>query len=520
VSANDEKKGLTTTATNHPDQERPFDRGGGTVVAYCWPQSVLPGDPVMLHASGQGAAVEVEVVRDSGEPETVWSASGIEIAAQALSPTADEDGCNWPVSLTIPTDRTWRSGLYLVHFRQPTAPDADPVTAFFVVRASSPASTGCLLVLATNTWNAYNDFGGNNLYTGATTPSFERPLSIGMLAKPAGHGERLVDGGRVYAAYTDEHSLGLWHGMAGWAGQERRFAAWAARAGIDVDFATNVDVDQVPALLDGYRLYLSVGHDEYWSWPMRDAVDRFLDGSGNVAFLSGNTCYWQVRIEGRRMVCFKHRFAEDPLYGSDQEHLTTTMWADPIVGRPEALLTGVSFTRGGYHRIARSVRRGSGGYEVHRPDHWLLEGTRLARGDMLGAATTTVGYECDGCELVLRDGAPLAAGTGGTSPDFEVVATAPATPFDKDTTPLPLAPGGAYELEFHAERLFGDASPANLARLRNGHAVLGTFERGGTVVTAGTTEWAYGLSDASVERVTRNIIERLATVSEPWSRSY
>jgi N,N-dimethylformamidase beta subunit-like, C-terminal len=486
------------------------DATGVGVVGYCWPQSVLPGEPVALHASGDGSSIDVDVVRDRGEPEAVWSTASIRIDAQSLSPTADEDGCGWPVTVTIPTDQAWRSGLYLVRFRRRTAPDADPITAFFVVRAARGASSGCLLVLATNTWNAYNDFGGCNLYTGAITPSFERPLSAGMLAKPEGHGERLVDGGRAYLAYTDDHGLGMWHGMAGWAGQERRFAAWAAHAGIDLDFATNVDVEQHGDLLDGCRLYLSVGHDEYWSWAMRDALDRFVDGGGNVAFLSGNTCYWQVRIEGSRMVCYKHRFTEDPVYGSEQQHLTTTMWADPIVGRPEASLTGVSFTRGGYHRIARSVRRGSGGHEIHRPDHWLLEGTGLARGDLLGAASTTVGYECDGCDLTLRDGVPVATGTGGTPTDLEVVGTAPATPFDKDTTPLPLAPGGAYELEFHAARLFGDDSPPNLARLRNGHAVLGTFQRGGTVVTAGTTEWAYGLADNTVEQVTRNIIERLA----------
>jgi len=478
------------------------------VVAYCWPQSVLPGESVALHASGDGSNVDVEVVRDSGIATVVWSADGVAIDAHALPPTADEDGCDWPSALTIPTAESWPSGVYLVRLRRADVSDADPITAFFVVRAARPASSGCLLVLATNTWNAYNDFGGRNLYTGATAPSFERPLATGMLAKPTQHGERLVDGGRAYVDYTDAHGLSMWHGMAGWAGQERRFATWASNAGIELDFATNADLEQHPDLLDGRHLYLSVGHDEYWSWPMRDALDRFVDDGGNVAFLSGNTCYWQVRIEGTRMVCYKHRFVEDPVLGTDRQHLTTTMWSDPIVGRPEASLTGVSFTRGGYHRIARSVRRGSGGFEVHQPDHWLLEGTGLARGDLLGASSTTVGYECDGCDLTMRDGLPVATGAGGTPPDFAVVATAPATPFDKDTTPLPLAPGGAYELEFHAERLFGDDFAANLERLRHGHAVLGTYERGGTVVTAGTTEWAYGLDDPAVDRVTRNIIGR------------
>ena len=253
-----------------------------------------------------------------------------------------------------------------------------------MLRARRPAPSGCILVLATNTWNAYNDFGGRNLYTGATAVSFERPLTNGMLEKPTEPGERLVDGGREYIEYTARHALNTWHGMAGWAGQERRFANWAARAGVELDFATNRDLEDDPDLLDGYRLYLSVGHDEYWSWAMRDTVEHFVASGGNAAFFSGNTCYWQVRTARGRMTCFKHRFLEDPLYGVDNARLTT-MWSDPLVSRPENELTGVSFTRGGYHRIFRSVPRGAGGYEVHRPDHWLLDGTDLRRGDLLGS---------------------------------------------------------------------------------------------------------------------------------------
>ena len=73
---------------------------------------------------------------------------------------------------------------------------------------------------------------------------------------------------------------------------------------------------------------------------------------------------------------------------------------------------------------------------------------------------------------------------------------------------MPLAPGGEYELEFHARRLFGDDSPVAHDRLRNGHAVLGAYERGGTVVTVGCTEWAYGLDDPDIDRITRNVITR------------
>jgi len=154
------------------------------------------------------------------------------------------------------------------------------------------------------------------------------------------------------------------------------------------------------------------------------------------------------------------------------------MWADPLLGRPEAALTGVTFTRGGYHRVHGSVPAGTAAYEVHHPEHWLLEGTGLRRGDLLGAAVGVVGYECDGCELTMTDGLPVATGKGGTPAGFEVVATAPAIPSDALTTPLPIPDGGRYELEFHAERLLGDDSPANRAQFRNGHAVLGCTNEG------------------------------------------
>jgi hypothetical protein len=294
--------------------------------------------------------------------------------------------------------------------------------------------------------------------------------------------------------------------MSGWAGQERRFALWAEAEGMALDYAMNADLEEVPNLLDGYAAYVSVGHDEYWTWGMRDAVEAFVAAGGRAAFLSGNTCYWQVRLEDQTMVCYKHRFVEDPVHDRGHSHLTTTMWSDPLTTRPETTMTGLTFTRGGYARTARSVPHGSGGYEIHLADHWLLAGTRLRRGDVMGAPDVIVGYECDGCDLTLVDGLPTATGAGGTPSTFEVVATAPATPFDRHTTPLPLAPGGDYELEFHARRLLGDDSPANCERLRHGHAVLGTYARGGTVVSVGCTEWAYGLGDAVVAQVTRNIL--------------
>ena len=40
--------------------------------AYCWPQSVAPGEPAGLHVSGDTGAFDVEVAREGAEREVVW----------------------------------------------------------------------------------------------------------------------------------------------------------------------------------------------------------------------------------------------------------------------------------------------------------------------------------------------------------------------------------------------------------------------------------------------------------------
>ncbi len=102
---------------------------------------------------------------------------------------------------------------------------------------------------------------------------------------------------------------------------------------------------------------------------------------------------------------------------------------------------------------------------------------------------TIVGYECDGCELEWVDGLPQPTCNDGTPKSFLVLGTCPAK----------WAPG---------DSLWYDRFPKD----RVGNAVLGIYTQGGTVVTAGSTDWAHGLrgKDPLVERITKNILDRLS----------
>ena len=91
---------------------------------------------------------------------------------------------------------------------------------------------------------------------------------------------------------------------------------------------------------------------------------------------------------------------------------------------------------------------------------------------------------------------------------------APAEPFDHANALRPFPPGELSEIEFNAERILGAHDRDTVAKLRHGHAVMGIHEPGGTVFTSGCTDWALGLvhGDAAIERVTRNVLDRLASL--------
>ncbi|MGH1493780.1 MAG: N,N-dimethylformamidase beta subunit family domain-containing protein [Acidimicrobiales bacterium] len=299
-----------------------------------------------------------------------------------------------------------------------------------------------------------------------------------------------------------------WSCAAGWANWERLFVAWAETEGLELDYATSHDLANEPELLEPYDLYVSVGHDEYWSASMRDSLEGWVDRGGFAAFFSGNTAFWQVRFEGsdHRMVGYKMDFEQDPVMGTEAQTSVSTMWSDPLTGRPENEMTGVSFTRGGYAHC-RAAPRGSGGYSVWRPAHWAFDGVALRPGDIVGAEPVVVGYECDGCELTMQDGLPVATGSGGTPANIEVLGTAPARLWLTEDLPAGLSDNYVGELNWVASRLGGADTEENRARFANGAAVMATFARGqGEVFTVGCTDWAYGLDDPDIARITHNVI--------------
>lgn len=352
------------------------------------------------------------------------------VGRQEVPENAAEKGCGWRQTTELQTGLDWPSGLYRVA--------ADGSLVFhIVVRAAAPGGTSpILLMYPTTTGHAYNDFGGGSLYEAGprNQVSFDRPRGL-------------------------EYDTAV------------PFARWFDCAHIPTEACAGPDLHADAGLLANYRLVVSMGHDEYWSREMRDAVEAFVTRGGNAAFFSGNTCWWQVRFKdsNRTMVCYKDA-AADPLTGVDDSRVTVN-WADAPVYRPENALTGVGWRRGAMLEPGVSL-----GAVCRFPDHWAFEQTGLAEGEVFGAGF--FGYETDACDYVEILGRPRATARDGTPSSFVILATADYS------APGPRAPG---------------------------FATVGTFRRGGTVFTGASIGWGDGLAagDAALDRITRNVVARL-----------
>jgi hypothetical protein len=497
--------------------------------------SASAGATVQLFISSSEASCDLEIARVGRDRVVIHRQSGIAVAEQPIPQEADRSGCGWAASARFTVEEDWPSGYYDIVV---TSPSGGTARHFICVRPAVRCARA-VLILATNTYQAYNWWGGRNTYCdagavmdgrmtmaealehGLGAVSAERPFPPGILYVGPDAPRTINGGDRGFGElpvmpsrqYRMAHGYGPLDLSAGFINKwEHAFVVWCEENDVDLDYLTDHDVDSIPDVLDGYSAVLVVGHSEYWSGPQRWALDDFVDRGGKLAVFSGNTSYWKVRWDGSQMACHKSKGA------TLEAHLgaeATGWWSDPMFGHPEAELLGLSFLFGGYHRLGLCVSRGAGGYTIYDDRHWALEGADLLYGDVLGSAVPLLGYENDGCLLAFReDGGLRSVPQLGVPADLAIIGMAPtAYAEDPDNGYDPIL--AREKLNQAAEIVHGEATDASMRRILHGHAVMASFTRGkGEVFNAGTTEWAHALRarDPFIDRITRNVLVRFGAM--------
>ncbi|WP_259667913.1 DUF4082 domain-containing protein [Rhizobium lentis] len=256
--------------------------------------------------------------------------------------TGTVDAGNWAVSAswTVPADAV--SGVYIAKLvRQDGTAGQNHIP--FVVR-DDDSQSDVVFQTADQTWQAYNGWGGANLY-GGNGPA-------------TGQGA-----GRAYAV-SYNRPIATRGGVGTYAGpQDYLFGAeyagiyWLEQNGYDVSYLSGVDVDRYGSLLLNHKTYIDAGHDEYWSGQQRTNVEAARDAGVNLMFWSGNEVYWRTRwgnaysADGtpyRTLICYKETWS--PTASIDPSNEWTGTFRDPRLsppaiggGNPENSLTGQLF---------------------------------------------------------------------------------------------------------------------------------------------------------------------------------
>nr|WP_261404509.1 DUF4082 domain-containing protein [Chenggangzhangella methanolivorans] len=246
------------------------------------------------------------------------------------------------------------------------------------------ATSDLIFQTSDTTWQAYNSWGNYSLYGGAT--AINRAVKVSY--------------NRPYNTRGYQFQSGPWDWIFG---VEHSMIRWLERNGYDVSYTTGVDVDRRGGQLLTRKIYLSVGHDEYWSAAQRANVEAARAAGVNLAFFSGNECYWKIRWEPstdpsatpyRTMVCYKETRENAK---TDPSATWTGTWRDPRFsppsdgGRPENALTGTIFQVDSYRLDTIRIP-----YAQSRFRFWRNTSVaNLTPGQTASLVTNYLGYEWD-----------------------------------------------------------------------------------------------------------------------------
>jgi hypothetical protein len=284
------------------------------------------------------------------------------------------ESANW----AVPANAT--SGIYIAKLVREDGVSGESHIVF-IVRDDSGASD-LLFQISDTTWQAYNSYGGNSLYVGS----------------PAGRAYKV--------SYNRPFNLrGISPFGATWLfGPTYPMARWIEANGYDVSYFSGVDTDRRGAEILEHRVFLSVGHDEYWSGAQRTNVETARAAGVHLAFFSGNTMFWKTRWENsidgsetpyRTLVCYKETHANakiDPL-----PNVWTGTWRDPRFsppadgGRPENAVMGTIFMVNAPREDDMKVPEATGKFRFWRNTTVATQ----TPGQTATVGVGTVGYEWD-----------------------------------------------------------------------------------------------------------------------------
>lgn len=377
------------------------------LLGYMWPRWVRSGERAEFRVHSV-APYRLSLWRYGHEQEFVrilgWFDEHGPLATMQVTPDGDytQTGVQWnrrgygsSPHHTQLAEAPTRSGLYYLHAEN----ERDEFFSFPWVVAPATPSAPVAVLASTNTWNAYNNFGGRSNYINAAglpaTPVVNARLELPRYtdgafsewgaaldgAFPPLSFERPEPGNVVPAGArpTDPIAGRLASSLAP---AEWRLLAWLEREGQAYDYYAEAQLHDGTLDLGAYKVLIISVHPEYWTRPMFERVRDWADRGGRLISLGGNGINCEVELPTPdTMRCKTHLRAEGGALGmrdpADPSGYYESRFHRTVA--PEASLLGVVTTESGIMTGAP--------YRALRANHWAFAGTGLRDGDSFGEAS-------------------------------------------------------------------------------------------------------------------------------------
>jgi N,N-dimethylformamidase len=294
----------------------------------------------------------------------------------------DLDDARWEADFNWTIPDGLKSGVYAARLTAENREDRIP----FVVRPQvGKPSAPALVLLPTMTYLAYANYRGSDHPSTDENGQLRQPRRDPRDFYLAEHPEfassiydRHSDGSGVCYSSRLRPILNMrpkyrW----GIVGGPRHFAAdlylidWLEAKNFAYDVATDEDLhfDGLD-LLSNYKVLLTGTHPEYWTTPMRAALESYLANGGRIMYLGGNGFYWVTSVDPERphLVEVRRNIAGTRAWESapgEWHHSTTGeyggLWR--YRGKAPQTLVGVGFTAQGWDGRAPGFTRQPGSFD-------------------------------------------------------------------------------------------------------------------------------------------------------------
>ncbi len=267
----------------------------GSIQGFAYPPTVNKGGAISFYVTAAAPAFDIQIYRSGYYGglggrlvETVPDVPGGEQppCQQDLYNTGLTSCSNWAPSYTMEVPPDWVSGIYVAKLIR--ADDGGENYLLFVVR-DDDRDSDILYQQSIFTYQAYNNRGGKSIYnvsSGVCLTDTNNPRASHV---------------SLFRPYRGGMDLGS-NFQNNYFRAEYPMVRWLEQQGYDVTYSTNLDTHHsgLPGahneLLD-HRVFLSVGHDEYWTQEIDDAITAARDAGVHLGIFSANTSYWRVRLE-------------------------------------------------------------------------------------------------------------------------------------------------------------------------------------------------------------------------------